>query len=180
MEQAKAVYVLCAARSKGWKETNFQVLKKYMETLKAAVVATKPSFPAACAHDAIPGLVPKMGDIKVKAALDDALTALAQHVGVNFVALRVMKEARAQKSPKVQSDAVAWVSSTLRDFGMLIATKPLLAFMREMMVRRPTSAARPRTRPSGLLLATASADPPSWTPTRFPEPDQPDRARRGP
>lgn len=133
--QATAVYVVCAARSKDWKETNFQVLNKYFTIVNSVVCATKPSFPAACAHEAIPGLVNKLGDIKVKAALDDVLTALAQHVGVNFVALRVMKEARGHRSPKVHADAVLWISTTLRDFGMLIATKPLLAFMREMMVR---------------------------------------------
>lgn len=66
--------------------------------------------------------------------METALTTLAEYVGVNFVVLRVMKESQAHKSPKVHSDAVAWVASTLRDFGMLVATKPLLAFMRHMMV----------------------------------------------
>lgn len=151
------------------------MLNKYFTILNSVVCATKPSFPAACAHEAIPGLVNKLGDIKVKAALDDVLTTLAQHVGVNFVALRVMKEARGHRSPKVHADAVLWISTTLRDFGMLVATKPLLAFMREMMVRyghanvRASTAVVKRAPFLTFCLVLAST---------LPEPDQPYGAQR--
>lgn len=57
--------MLCAVRSRDFKETNFQVLNALLAAVETAVQRAQPAFPLTCAHSAVPNLVGRFGDSKV-------------------------------------------------------------------------------------------------------------------
>ena len=84
----------------GWAEKNFQVLGKAFEIIKQ-VSEAESGFGKKDAFVAVTGLVAKLSDTKLKAPACEALSALAETVGPQFVCAQVHKQAAAQKNPKV-------------------------------------------------------------------------------
>ena len=85
----------------GWAEKNFQVLGKAFEIIKQVSEADS-GFGKRDAFVAVTGLVAKLSDTKLKAPACEALSALAETVGPQFVCAQVHKQAAAQKNPKVR------------------------------------------------------------------------------
>ena len=78
-----------------------QVLGKVFETV--ALLATESSrLSKKDAFTAITGLVDKMSDIKLKGPAGEALTAMSEALGPQFVFTQLHKRAAAQKNPKVR------------------------------------------------------------------------------
>jgi len=74
-----------------------------------AVIAQKTvEFPDRCAALAVPALVSKLGDIKLKSNACACLHAFAEAWSVNNVSLMVCKEAEAVTNPKVKSLFFMW------------------------------------------------------------------------
>eukprot|EP00124_Ichthyophonus_hoferi_P003158 Ihof_evm3s259 gene=Ihof_evmTU3s259 len=116
------------ARQPGFKETNFQVLAKMFEVL--CIVADRSRFTAKAASYAIPGIVDKIGDIKLRNPSMNALKLFAEVLTLNFVSLQVSKAVENQKNPRNIAAALSWLSESLNDFGMKIAIKPHLEYLK--------------------------------------------------
>lgn len=85
----------------GWSEKNFQVLGKAFEIIKQLSQAES-DFGKRDAFVAMTGLVAKLADTKLKTPACEALSALAETVGPQFVCAQVHKQAASQKNPKVR------------------------------------------------------------------------------
>ena len=84
----------------------FQVLGKVFELI--ALLATESSkLSKKDAFTAITGLVDKMSDIKLKGPAGEALTAMSEALGPQFIFTQLHKRAAAQKNPKV------WVAACM-------------------------------------------------------------------
>jgi len=94
----------------GWGEKNFQVLGKAFELI-TQIAASEVSLTKKDAFLAVGGLVPKLSDTKLKGPAFDALSALAEVVGPQFVCGQLHKQASLQKNPKVASLALAFKRS---------------------------------------------------------------------
>ncbi|PNH12606.1 Protein MOR1 [Tetrabaena socialis] len=115
----------------GWGEKNFQVMAKQFEVLRA-VAASCPTFGKREAFACITGLIDKMADMKLKQPSFDTLTSLAEAVGPQFVMVQLHKKTAVHKNPKVQSEALAWVSRAITDFGIAGAdVRALLEWTKE-------------------------------------------------
>ncbi|KAK9795603.1 hypothetical protein WJX73_007429 [Symbiochloris irregularis] len=101
----------------GWGEKNFQVLAKAFEAITALVNKTS-NLVKKAGFVALIGVVDKMSDAKLKGAGSDVLTALAEAIGPQFVVTQLHKKAAAHKSPKVLSEAIAWMAKSIEEFGL--------------------------------------------------------------
>jgi len=95
------------------------VLGKVFELI--ALLATESSkLSKKDAFTAITGLVDKMSDIKLKGPAGEALTAMSEALGPQFIFTQLHKRAAAQKNPKV------WIAACMH----LPLTQQLLVFNR--------------------------------------------------
>ena len=99
-----------------------QVLGKVFELI--ALLATESSkLSKKDAFTAITGLVDKMSDIKLKGSAGQALTAMSEASGPQFVFTQLHKRAAAQKNPKVGAGnqwLAAWSLSGWCQSGTLL------------------------------------------------------------
>jgi cytoskeleton-associated protein 5 len=65
----------------------------------------------------ITDIADKLGDIKNGTLAAETLTSLAEATRLELVATEVMNFAFTQKSPKVQQEALVWLSTAIREFG---------------------------------------------------------------
>ena len=86
----------------GWAEKNFQVLAKAFEVIAQLASADGAAVSKRDAFLAIGGLVDKVADIKLKAAAGEALLALGEAVGPQFVCTQLHKKAAAHRNPKAR------------------------------------------------------------------------------
>ena len=85
----------------GWGEKNFQVLGKAFEIVKQ-LAQLETGLGKKDAFVAITGLVAKLSDGKLKGSACEALSALSEAVGPQFVCAQLHKQASSQKNPKVR------------------------------------------------------------------------------
>ena len=109
------VRTLC--KKPGLKDTNFQVLKLKLEAVK--YLAEKAEFSKRSAEICIPDVADKLGDAKNGATATEALTAVAEATSLDFVATSTIEFAMGQKNPKVQAEALIWLSNAIREFGFV-------------------------------------------------------------
>ncbi len=84
----------------GWSEKNFQVMAKAFDLI-TQIAGADVTISKKDAFVALGGMVPKLSDGKLKGPVSDALTALAEVVGPQFICAQLHKQASAQKNPKV-------------------------------------------------------------------------------
>lgn len=65
----------------------------------------------------ITDIAEKLGDIKNGTLAAETLTSLAEATKLELVATEVLNFAFVQKSPKVQQEALLWLSTAIREFG---------------------------------------------------------------
>jgi len=65
----------------------------------------------------ITDIVEKLGDVKNGTLAAETLTSLAEATKLELVATEVLNFAFVQKSPKVQQEALLWLSTAIREFG---------------------------------------------------------------
>lgn len=70
-------------RKPGWKENNFQVSTVMINIL--AYLAKAPKFNKGTGSLLVPGLVDKLGDVKLKKVASDCLTSIAEGLSLQFV-----------------------------------------------------------------------------------------------
>ncbi|XP_065333081.1 protein mini spindles isoform X1 [Cloeon dipterum] len=125
------VLVRTLARKPGLKDGNFQVMKVKLDVVKTIAESSK--FSRTCANFCLQDVAEKLGDAKVGTAAADALTAMAETLKLDYVAVEVLTLAFNQKSPKVQQEAMGWLSNALKDFGFAIQPKPVLDNIRKAL-----------------------------------------------
>eukprot|EP00899_Mesostigma_viride_P007986 jgi/Mesvir1/17189/Mv07609-RA.2 len=119
--------------SPGWGEKNIQVLTKVFEVI-AATATTAPNFSKVAVLIPLSACVEKLPDMKLRAAASECMMAFCEAVGLQFVYFQVYKTVRSHKNPKVPAEAINWMASALRAFGLQgIALKPLIDFLKEML-----------------------------------------------
>ncbi|KAJ2819801.1 hypothetical protein IWW50_005327, partial [Coemansia erecta] len=106
------------SRKPGWKESNFQVTARAFQLIAWMAGEEELEFNTGAAALSIPALVDKLGDIKLKGPAGDALVAIAERFSLQFVAGLALEPIRAQKSPKVVADCLAWLNTQLLEFGV--------------------------------------------------------------
>ena len=62
----------------------------------------------------------KLADAKNGIAAGQALTAIAEATKLEYTVSKVMSFAFEQKSPKVQSEALIWTSTAIKEFGFQV------------------------------------------------------------
>ncbi|CAG0924320.1 unnamed protein product, partial [Notodromas monacha] len=116
------IKILC--KKPGLKDNNFQVLKLRFEAIKSIAGGSKVSRTSAIM--VIPDLTDKLGDAKSGPAACEALTAVAESRmtgGLSWVGSEVLKHSLSQKNPKVQADALNWLSQAVKEFGFNLPVK---------------------------------------------------------
>ncbi|KAF9133583.1 Microtubule-associated protein, microtubule dynamics during spindle orientation [Mortierella sp. 14UC] len=118
------------SKKPGWKESNFQVTSKLYGILQLQSQKLS-SFSKACAALTIPAMIDKMGDIKLKKAAGDCLTAYAEALSLQFVLSQSYDPLKKLKAPKTLADSLVWINQQLEDFGIAgLAIRELIDFLK--------------------------------------------------
>ncbi|KAF9908102.1 Microtubule-associated protein, microtubule dynamics during spindle orientation [Linnemannia zychae] len=118
------------SKKPGWKESNFQVTSKLYGILQLQSQKLS-SFSKACAALTIPAMIDKMGDIKLKKAAGDCLTAYAEALSLQFVLSQSYDPLKKLKAPKALADSLVWINQQLEDFGIAgLAIRELIDFLK--------------------------------------------------
>ncbi|GLG98562.1 Protein mini spindles [Gryllus bimaculatus] len=127
----------------GLKDTNFQVLKARLEALKLLAEVSKLSSTSVelCVVD----VAEKLGDPKNGVLAAEVLTSLAEASKLDLVGTLVLDFAFNQKSPKVQQEALNWLSNAIREFGLVIQPKKIID-----KVKKALAATMPAVRTAGI------------------------------
>ncbi|XP_021935865.1 protein mini spindles isoform X2 [Zootermopsis nevadensis] len=130
----------------GLKDTNVQVLKARLEAVK--LLAENARFTSTVLDYCITDIADKLGDVKNGTLAAETLTSLAEATKLELVATEVMNFAFTQKSPKVQQEALAWLSTAIREFGFQsVQPKPIMD-----NVKKAVSASNPAVRSVAINL----------------------------
>ncbi|XP_065911273.1 cytoskeleton-associated protein 5-like isoform X2 [Dysidea avara] len=149
MEPAKMqslLFIKVLGLKPGWKDSNFQVMKAKFG-LVSVLVTTSSVFGKRSTACVLPVIVDKLADVKVKPQSIDTLMAMAERLGLNFISTQVLKHALEQKSPKVQSESLDWLSVAIKDFGFRIEIKSHVD-----AVKKALGATNPAVRSSAVTL----------------------------
>uniref|UniRef100_A0A240PP00 TOG domain-containing protein n=1 Tax=Anopheles atroparvus TaxID=41427 RepID=A0A240PP00_ANOAO len=135
------------AKKPGLKDTNFQVLKVKLETVR--VIVERYGITTTTAEYLLNDVTEKLGDAKNGSCAAAALTAIAEGgARLDWTVQRVMEFAfEQQKSPKVQQEALVWVSTALREFGFQVEPKGLIE-----SARKAVQSINPAVRTAGIAL----------------------------
>ncbi|KAI9145343.1 armadillo-type protein [Paraphysoderma sedebokerense] len=116
----------------GYRDNNFQVCMKVFSVLNT--IAEWPTFNTGVASLAIPGLIDKLNDMKVKKLAADTLTKFAEYTTLQFVLKQSYEPLKSQKSPKVLIDGIMWINSCLLDFGVAgVALRDLIECIKNQL-----------------------------------------------
>lgn len=148
-EMQSLLFIKVLNRKPGWKDSNFQVMNAKFAII--SVLAEKSAiFGKKSLSCALPGLVDKFADIKVKGQSADTLFIIAERMTLNYTSLQVLKHAFEQKSPKVHSESLEWLCRGTKEFGFVLNVKPHVDF-----IKKGFSATNPAVRTAAInLLAT--------------------------
>lgn len=61
----------------------------------------------------------------------NALSAMAEHISLDYVVTKTMSFAFTQKSPKIQSESLLWINVAIKEFGLQINTKVFIDELRK-------------------------------------------------
>ncbi|XP_055533540.1 protein mini spindles isoform X2 [Wyeomyia smithii] len=133
------------AKKPGLKDTNFQVLKIKLENVK--LIIEKLGITVITCDHIINDIVEKLGDAKNNIPAGQALSAIADSINLEYTISKVMDFAFEQKSPKVQQEALNWVSNSLKEFGFQV--NPILLLEDS---KKAVQSNNPGVRASGIAL----------------------------
>ncbi|PRD24913.1 UNVERIFIED_CONTAM: Cytoskeleton-associated protein 5 [Trichonephila clavipes] len=118
------VLVKLLARKPGFKENNFQILKLRFEIL--SYIAENAQISHITVDCCLSDIVDKIGDAKNGIHAGLALTSLAGATSLEYISLEVLNLAFNQRNPKNQSEALIWVSTAIKQFGLKIQIKEVI------------------------------------------------------
>nr|CAH0109138.1 unnamed protein product [Daphnia galeata] len=139
------VLVRTLCKKPGLKDNNFQVIKLKLEAVK--YLAEKSDFSKRSAEYVINDVVDKLSDAKNGSITTEALTAIAEATALDFVANQVTDFAMGQKNPKVQAEALIWLSNAIKEFGFVVQPKPIIE-----TAKKGISATNPAVRTAAITL----------------------------
>lgn len=116
------IRTLC--KKPGLKDSNFQVLKLKLDSLVA--ITEKLGITTTAVDGFSVEIVNLLGDAKNSSGAGAVLTAIAESIQFEYVVTKVMTIAFEQKSPKVQAEALNWITNAIREFGMQVNPKNLI------------------------------------------------------
>ncbi|CAO3629819.1 unnamed protein product [Cunninghamella blakesleeana] len=124
------IVIRCLSKKPGWKEMNFQVMTKLYSVMQLLATIC-PSFTRSCAAIGIPGLVEKLGDIKLKKPAGECLEIFAEKTSLQFILSQSYPIWKKAKSPKVLADSLMWIHQALLDFGVnRLQVRDLIEFVK--------------------------------------------------
>ncbi|KAJ8911338.1 hypothetical protein NQ315_014182, partial [Exocentrus adspersus] len=103
------------AKKPGLKDTNFQVFKAKLHIVK--YLAENCIFSITAANCCVTDISEKFSDTKNGSAVAETLTAIAEATTFGQISAIVMDFAFSQKSPKIQQEALVWLSAAIKEFG---------------------------------------------------------------
>ncbi len=115
-QQSEAAVVHVGKLLMSWKESNFQVISKAF-ALIAQLAAVNDAFPSRLLSVICPPLTEKIADIKIKASVCSALSAVCEVVNSHTVIKFLCASLGEQKNPRVLQEIAAWIQSVCIDFG---------------------------------------------------------------
>eukprot|EP00898_Chlorokybus_atmophyticus_P007131 jgi/Chlat1/7419/Chrsp6S09189 len=122
--------ILFLSKCPGWEERNVQVLMKEFEVVTHLATVTS-TFSKQCALIALPGLLEKVADIKLRLGVCACLTSCVEAIGPQFLFNYCYEKAPSHKNPKVWSEGITWMSSTISEFGVgVLNLKALIDFLK--------------------------------------------------
>ncbi|ORX54518.1 ARM repeat-containing protein [Hesseltinella vesiculosa] len=125
--------IRCLAKKPGWKEMNFQVMTK-MYGIMELLASECPGFTRGCAAIGIPGIVEKLGDIKLKKPAGECLVMFAETTSLQFVLSQSYPIWKKAKSPKVIADSLMWTHQAITDFGIQgLQIRDLIDFIKQAL-----------------------------------------------
>ncbi|XP_005107466.1 cytoskeleton-associated protein 5 [Aplysia californica] len=139
------VCIRVLSKKPGLKETNFQVLKLKLELV--AHLSRNAKFTKRSAEFCLADIVDKLGDAKNGAAAKDCLTGMSEALGLDFVCTEAMARAFENKNPKIQQEALTWLSTAVQEFGLKINVKGILP-----VVSKALAATNPGVRSAAIAL----------------------------
>lgn len=148
-QQTLSIVKVLETATKVWKDTNFQVMSKTFETIQAAADSCGSDFPDRAAAIAIPGIVAKLGDTKVRPSAAACLTSFCEAWTVNDVCQMIATAAESARAPKIKEEASALLTNIFSEFGLRVATNPIAAFVKHGLAQ-PS----PAVRTAAIKLAT--------------------------
>lgn len=139
------VFVRVLKKKPGLKETNFQVLKLKLDLL--AHLGQNSRFSRQSADLVLSEIIDKVGDVKNGAAAQEALSCISEACGLEFVSEQALALAFEQKNPKNQSETLNWLAQAIKEFGLKVPIKPVIA-----AVNKALAATNPAVRTAGITL----------------------------
>ncbi|TPX36658.1 hypothetical protein SmJEL517_g01345 [Synchytrium microbalum] len=129
-------FVRTLGRKPGWKENNFQVMTNMVKTV-GTLAKDNANFGRGSASLAIPGLVEKLSDVKIKKLATEALTSIAASTSLQFVLHEAIESLKPQKSPKVLQESLTWMQQALLQFGTTgVATRDIVDFVKSALANK--------------------------------------------
>uniref|UniRef100_A0A061RZH6 Cytoskeleton-associated protein 5 n=1 Tax=Tetraselmis sp. GSL018 TaxID=582737 RepID=A0A061RZH6_9CHLO len=125
----------------GWGEKNFQVMGKCFEVCGEVAKLESSGFRKPHAFALLSGVVEKISDNKLKGPGTSAITSAAEAVGPAFMIGQVHKKASAHNNPKVHSESLEWINTTVLEFGLSVCGKNLVD-MAKSSLASPNAAVR--------------------------------------
>ncbi|XP_056629748.1 protein mini spindles isoform X2 [Diorhabda sublineata] len=103
------------SKKPGLKDTNFQALKAKLDVIK--YLAENTNFTITSAGCCVAEIAEKFSDAKNGTSVAETLSAIAEATTLGQVSDMVLDFAFGQRSPKVQQEALVWLSGALKEFG---------------------------------------------------------------
>jgi len=116
-ELGEALIVFIGIKTKSFKESNFNVINKAWEAIKAVVDKSDPVISKSCANFIIEGVVKKFGDKKLFRLMSEVLLAISESCGPKFVTSRILKHIEPIVAPKANEDACNMLALAAKEFG---------------------------------------------------------------
>jgi ubiquitin len=115
-QQVEAAVVHVGKLLMSWKESNFQVVSKAV-TFIAQLATVNSAFPTHLLSIICPPLTDKFADIKIKASVCAALSAVCEVVNSHTVIKFICAFLAEQKNPRVLQEVASWIQSVCVEFG---------------------------------------------------------------
>ncbi|XP_054706442.1 cytoskeleton-associated protein 5-like [Uloborus diversus] len=144
-KMSSQVLIKLLAKKPGFKENNAQCLKLRFEVL----TYVGDNFPVSTVgvESCLSDVVDKIGDAKNGTYAGQALTALSGATTLEYISLEVLNLAFNQRNPKNQSEALIWVSTAIKLFGLKIQLKETIECLKKAF-----SSTNPTVRTAALSL----------------------------
>ncbi|XP_076313305.1 msps cytoskeleton-associated protein 5 [Tachypleus tridentatus] len=139
------VLIKILAKKPGFKENNFQVLKMRFEIL--TYIAENSPVSKCTVESCLNDIVEKIGDPKNGNIAGTSITALAEATSLDYISSEVLNTVFTQRSPKNQSEALNWLATALKEFGLKINVKEVVEH-----IKKALSATNPAVRSSAITL----------------------------